>query len=72
MIIIIKNIIIKLKINIFPETMKPADQLKCLSYACCGGKPENVILRFDLECMVNFYKGILNKTYIYILINSVV
>lgn len=26
----------------------------------------------DLECMVTFYKGILNKTYLYILINSLV
>lgn len=32
----------------------------------------NVILTFDLECMVTFYKSILNKTYIYILINSLV
>lgn len=32
----------------------------------------NVILNFDLECMVTFYKGILNKTYLYILINSLV
>lgn len=26
----------------------------------------------DLECMVTFYKGILNKTYLYILINNLV
>lgn len=32
----------------------------------------NVILNIDLECMVTFYKGILNKTYLYILINSLV
>lgn len=28
--------------------------------------------KIDLECMVTFYKGILNKTYLYILINSLV
>ena len=32
----------------------------------------HVIHKIDLECMVTFYKGILNKTYIYILINSLV
>ena len=32
----------------------------------------HVVHKIDLECMVTFYKGILNKTYIYILINSLV
>lgn len=32
----------------------------------------NVILNIDFECMVTFYKGILNKTYLYILINGLV
>lgn len=36
------------------------------------GNQKNVILQIDLECMVTFYKGILNKTYLYILINSLV
>ena len=36
------------------------------------GNQKNVILKIDLECMVTFYKGILNKTYLYILINSLV
>lgn len=36
------------------------------------GNQNNVILKIDPECMVTFYKGILNKTYLYILINSLV